>query len=90
METEGRTVTGRESEEDLSKYQTDYSVILTFKCHVYIKKCFRGILITLVNSRGDVKWIRGAPGGRRGTEGEEETVREKTVGLTDAEAAWAR
>lgn len=44
-------------------------MFLTFKCHVYIKKCFLGILITAVNSQGDVKWIRGAPGRERGTGG---------------------
>ena len=68
----GQSETGRE---DQLKYQTDQLVFLTFKCHVYIKKCFLGILITIVNSQGDVKWIHGALGWREGQK--EEAVRDK-------------
>lgn len=62
-------------------------MFLTFKCHVYIKKCFPGILITLVNSQGDVKWLHGACDGREGQR--EELMGKKRVGLTNTQAALA-
>lgn len=45
-------------------------MFLTFKCHVYIKKCFIGILITLVNSHREVKWIHDACEMGKGQRGE--------------------
>ena len=45
-------------------------VFLTFKCHVYIKECFLGILITIVNSPGDGSSVLLANRGAKGETGD--------------------